>query len=333
MQIRPFSQDDLHFERLVATSPLFNIFRGYHTKHKLFLEVTVLKQDLEEYDWTLKVVKDLANELTTLSHVNICPVFSHGMIDDHFYVSSPRMDGYKLSNYNPESHGLMDINRAVEVLQASALGLAVAHYHNFPHHNICPENIHIDARGMIRVKNFFLSRFIYAYDQKRMKKENKIYISVPPHYISPEKAESGVEDHRGDIFSFGVMMYYILTGEYPFQGTKELDTIYTRIKKSKTKDESEVYNAADETTDYVPPVPPKERRQEIPDDLSQLIMAMLGYYPNNRPALTEAINIFNMQRAKIDAVKIRSIQESMVDSDTRDIPKMTSPSKFSFQKD
>lgn len=328
LQIRSFNQDDLHFEKLMATSPLFYIYRGYHTKQKLFLEIIVLRQDIEEYDWTLEVVKELGQELTTLSHVNICPLFSYGMINDCFFVSSPRMDGYKLSNYDPESHGLMDISRMVEVLQAAALGLAVAHYKDFSHHNVCPENINIDARGMVRVNNFFLSRFIYAYDQRRMKLDNKIYISVSPHYISPEKAESGVEDHRGDIFSFGVMMYYLMTGEYPFQGKRKTDTIYSRIKKTKPQEGKEVFNADDETTDYISPVTPKERRSEIPEELSQLIMSMLAYYPNNRPALTEVISVFNMLRAKIEAVKIRSIQEQIVDTETRDIPKMEKPDNF-----
>ena len=167
------------------------------------------------------MTKEQAEALTTLSHINICPLFSHGMIDDYYYTAYPRMDGYRLSGYEPSSHGLMDINRMIELLQSAALGMAVAHFHEFTHHNINPENIHIDARGMVRVNDFFLSRFSYAYDQRRIKLENKIFISVSPLYVSPEKAESGVEDHRGDVFSFGVMMYFFLTGKYPFIGKEE----------------------------------------------------------------------------------------------------------------
>lgn len=325
MQVRPFKQDELHFEKLIATSPLFNIFRGYHSKHKLFLEITVLRKDIKDYEYNEQLVRDLANKLTSLSHVNICPLFSHGKINEYYYVSSPRMDGYKLSHYDSASHGLMDINRALEVLQATALGLAVAHYHNFAHHNVCPENIQIDSRGMVRIRNFFLSRFVYAYDQRRIELNNKIYISVSPHYISPEKAESGVEDHRGDIFSFGVLMYYMLTGEFPFQGTKESDTIYTRIKKTRKKDQTAIFNSLDETIEYIPPVPPKQKRNAIPDELSKLNLQMLSYFPKNRPALTEVISLFNLLRAKLDVVKIRSIQENMVDTETKDIPKMNAP--------
>ena len=319
-QVLPFNKDDLFFERLVASSPLFYIYKGYHTKHKLFLFITVLRKEINDYAWNVNVVKEQAENLTSLSHINICPLFDHGMLDEYYYIASPRMDGYKLSSYDPSSHGLMDISKMVEVLQSAALGMAVAHFNEFTHHNICPENIHIDARGMIRINDFFLSRFIYAYDQRRIKLENKIFISVPPHYISPEKAESGLEDHRGDIFSFGVMMYYMLTGHYPFEGAETMETIYTRIKQPAQK--GDILTNNNTFPEYVPPKEPKALRKEIPDDLSKLILQMLSYYPNNRPSFTELINVLNTLRAKVDVVKIRNIQENIVDTETRDIPKM-----------
>lgn len=325
-QIFQFNRGDLHFERLIAASSMFYIYKGYHLKHKIFLLITILRKDIPDYDWNRNIVQELAEKLTKLSHINICPLFQHGLIDDYYFVAYPRMDGYKLSSYDPESHGLMDINKMVEVLQSAALGMAVAHFNEFTHHNICPENIHIDARGMIRVNDFFLSRFIYAYDQRRIKLENKIYISVPPHYISPEKAESGLEDHRGDVFSFGVMMYYILTGKYPFQGTETIETIYTRIKKPSQKHDS--VSEDNSFPEYVPPTPPKELRKEIPDDLSKLIIQMLSYYPNNRPSFSESITVLNLLRAKVDATRIRNIQEQIIDTETRGIPKMTKISLF-----
>ena len=154
-QIQPFDRNELHFEKLVATSPIFYIYKGYHTRHKLFLHITVLRKDIDDYKWNLNVVREIAEELTALTHINICPLFSHGSLGDYYYVTTPRMDGYNLSKYDPDTHGLMDINRMVEILQSAALGMAVAHFNKFTHHNICPESIHIDSRGMVRVTDFF----------------------------------------------------------------------------------------------------------------------------------------------------------------------------------
>ena len=322
LQISPFNSGDLHFEKLLARNPMFYVFRGYDAKHKLFLHIVYLRKDFPDFKWASEAAAEQATELTKLSHINICPIFNHGQLNGSYYVCSPRLDGYRMSSYNPETHGLMDVTRILEVLHAVALGLAMAHYETYTHHNICPENIHVDSRGIVRINNFFNSRMMYYFDQRRMKSEKKIFISVPPYFISPEKAESGVEDHRGDVFSFGVLMYYLLTGTYPFQGKEDMDTIYSRVKRKKSS-ESESGGF-----DYIPPVPPGKRRQGIPEDLSILVMSLLSYYPNSRPSFPEILTAFNMLRAKSDVAKIRHIQEEIVDSETREIPKMAPPRKF-----
>ncbi|MBN1864738.1 MAG: protein kinase [Victivallales bacterium] len=319
VQISPFNEGDLHFEKLISANRMFYVYSGYDAKHKLFLHIVYLRKDFKDMEWALAAAKEQASELTRLSHVNICPLFNHGDINGSYYVSSPRLEGYLLSSYNPETHGLMDITRTLEVMQAVALGMAMAHYEQFSHHNMCPVNIHVDDRGMVRVNNFFPSRMIYLYDQRRMRTRKQIYISVPAHFISPEKAESGVEDHRGDVFSFGVMLYYMLTGAYPFEGNGEMDTIYSRIKRKKGKD---TQTDDGQKFDYIPPEAPSRRRPDLPEDLSHLVLNLLSYYPNNRPSFSEILNAFNMLRAKSEVVKIRSIQEQIIDTETRDIPKM-----------
>ena len=122
------------------------------------------------------------------------------------------------------------MDEVIDVLQDAALGLALAHHKEFAHHDLCLENIHIDARGGVRAKNFFISRFAYDCLQNK----EGIVSSVSPYFISPEKVESHVEDKRGDVFSFGVVFYYMLTGKYPFSGKNEVETVYSRVKKRKT---------------------------------------------------------------------------------------------------
>ncbi len=325
IQINPFNDGDLYFEKLISSSRMFYIYRGYDVKHKLFLHIVYLRKDFEDLDWGLSAAADQAAELTKLSHVNICPLFNHGPINGSYYVSFPRIEGYLLSSYNPQTHGLMGITRVLEVLHSVALGIAMAHYEQFTHHNVCSGNIHVDERGMVRVNNFFTSRMVYLYDQRRMRSDKRIYISVPAHFISPEKAESGVEDNRGDVFSFGVILYYMLTGAYPFEGRGELDTIYSRVKKKVGKGRDLKVDAGEVMADYISPESPSKRRAGIPEDLSLLVMSLLSYFPNTRPSFSEVLTLFNMLRAKSDVVKIRSIQEQMVDTETRNIPKMASP--------
>jgi len=328
MQIYPFEVDGLEFHKLLASSPLFYLFRGMYPDKNLFVDITVLRKDVPDYDWCLKVAHEQAEQLAKLKHLNILPIFDFSERQGYFCVTAPTLDGHPLSTYNPAEHGLMELSSLTDLLQAAALGMAVAHYHEIVHHNIWPSNIHVDARGNIRVKNFFISRFVYIYDQKRIKRDNYIYTSVSPLYISPEKVESGLEDERGDVFSFGVMFYHFLTGRFPFQGQEKNDIIYSRAKlkyKARRGQLKATYPVSEhDFPDYAPPDSPKKLRPEIPLGISELVMHMLSYYPNGRPAFSRVISEFNLLRAKADALNIRKKQEAIIDSDTKTIPKMKS---------
>ena len=329
LQISPFKVDGIQFNKLLASSPIFLLFHGIYEDKNLFVTITVLRKDISDYEWCLKTAEEEAEKAQQLRHLNICPIFEFGTKNGYFCIITPSLDGYPLSSYLPEEHGLLAITKVIDLLQATALGMAVAHYKEVVHHDICPDNIHIDNRGIIRIKNFFISRFIYLFDQRRIEKKNHIYTSVSPIYISPEKVESGTEDGRGDVFSFGVMFYYFLTGTFPFHGTKEVETIYSRVKlrnKAKRGKLNIEYDIdSDDFPEYIPPTPPKELRKEIPAETSTMIMQMLSYYPNDRPTFSEVISEFNMLRAKTDVIKIRKAQEDIIDSETKTIPKMKSP--------
>ena len=337
--MEPFEAGGMRFERVLAWSPIFIVFKTFSHKHNLFLRTIVLREDAPDLEWSRATVKEQTSKLNELRHHNICPIFEYGDINGQFTFSTPLLDGYPLSSYDINKHGLLSVNKVVDVIQAAALGLAVAHHNEIAHHDVCLENIHVDARGTTRVNEFPVSRFVYFYDQKRMEKVGRVFVSVSPYFVSPEKAESGMEDQRGDVFSLGVVFYYMLTGVYPFDCETETRTIRARIKGGKQKKTvvtGEVFSAeqpvipgnVEEHRDYLPPVPPKKRRSAIPKSLSDIILAMLSYYPNNRPTVTELINCVNMLRAKTEVLKIKKVQEMIVATETKDIPKMKPISKL-----
>ena len=126
----------------------------------------------------------------------------------------------------------------------------------------------------------------------------------------------------------GVMFYYFITGKYPFQGKHEIETIYRRVKlkhKAQKGTLSLTYNVKDsDFPDFIPAATPKHLRSDIPSEISELIMHMISYFPNDRPTFSEVINSFNLFRAKKDSLNIRKKQEDIIDTDTREIPIMTS---------
>ena len=322
--IIPLEIDYLKLEKPLGVKCGFEVYEGFDQAHNLNSIIYILKKDMPEYKFYVDLAKSDALALTTLKHPNICPILNCGEVQDNFFVSQPRMDGYNLDSYSPDSQGLLDIDSVVNVIQASILGLAVAHHKEFMHHNITAECIHIDARGNVRINDFFISRFNYNVLQNHPDSA----FEVSPYYISPEKAESKVEDKRGDVFSFGVLFYYMLTGKYPFAGKTSIETIYSRVKRKKTE-KTEIFNqnshriVTQNTVDYVNPATPSEIRFDIPGDLSSIVMDMLSYHPVQRPKFTEILATLNLFIAKGEKEKVvHSAQKEMVATKTRAIPVM-----------
>ncbi len=311
----PKEMDYLKLEKLLGDKSIFKVYEGFDQGQNLNSIIFILEKDHPEAKNFINIAKEDALALSTLKHPNICPILNFGEINGNFFVTEPKMDGYALSDYSPESQGLLDVDKVVDVMQATALGLAVAHHKEFVHHDLCPDNIHIDARGNVRAKNYFISRFIYTFLQNK----EEIALSVSPYFISPEKAESRVEDKRGDIFSFGVIFYYMLTGKYPFSGKSEVETVYSRIKRKKPSDKQEVFSAekptviTSETVDYIAPASPISYREDVPEDISSLVMDMLSYHPVQRPKFTEILTTINLYKAKEEKEKVvSSAQKEMV---------------------
>jgi serine/threonine-protein kinase len=321
---RPFETESIRFDKLLASSPVFNLYSGYDSASRFNVEIIVLRDDAPHYEWCRDTFKAEAENLMRLRHLNTRPLLGSGEVDGHLYVMEPLLDGATLAAFAPDRHPLISLDKIINILQPALLGLAVAHSKNLAHHDISPENIHIDARGIVRVKGFFISRFAYLFDQYMISRGRDLRFSTSPFLISPEKAESGTEDHRGDMFSLGVVFYYFLTGSYPFSGAKEEDTIYSRIKPVEKRRAllGGMGISDDELPDYLPPPPPNSLVPSIPADLSDLIMKALAYYPNIRVTIGEFIEKLNFMRAKADAVKIRKHNEEILNTETTEIPKM-----------
>ena len=327
----PLEMGHLRLDKFVGEKSVFKIYEGFDSVKNLNSLIYILEKDHPEYKNFISIARKDALDLSTLKHPNICPILNFGDICGNFFVTEPKMDGYALSDYSPETQGLLDVEKVIDVLQATALGLAVAHHKEFVHHDLCPDNIHIDARGNVRTKNFFISRSIYTLQQSR----EDIPIPVSPYFISPEKAESRVEDKRGDIFSFGVLFYYMLTGKYPFSGKSEIETVYSRIKKKKPVENLQVFSEdkpsyiTADTVDYIAPVAPTGYRSNVPAEISAIVMEMLSYYPVKRPRFTETLATINLYKAKEDKEHVVAIaQKEMVrdnetiNTKTRAIPIM-----------
>lgn len=317
--IVPKKFGDLILQNSIGRKSCFDIYEGFDLSRNMAETIFILDKTLPEYDALLKIAREEVSYLSTLKQANISPVINSGEADGVFFAAEPFMDGYSMSSYNPAAQSPLEIDNVIEIMKSAAMGLATAHHRDIPHHDICPGNIHVDARGNVRVKNFFLSRFVYRLEEKQ--DSLNIHSSASPYFISPEKAENAAEDKRGDVFSYGALFYFFLTGEYPFNGRNELEIIYSRIKKIKAPKDAENIYSEDTAAklmnrgavEYVPPRPLGKLRPEITEELSSMIMKSLSYYPPSRPTVTHILDFINQYQAELDKEKhFISVQRKMI---------------------
>ncbi len=154
-----------------------------------------------------------ARALAQLNHPNIITVHDFGEIDGIYYFVMEYLDGVNLRQMLRGNR--LTPRQALEIVPAVCDALQYAHDKGIVHRDIKPENILIDTQGGIKIADFGLAKLL---DQEsagpQLTQANHIMGTM--HYMAPEQIEQPLQvDHRADIYSLGVVIYELLTGELP----------------------------------------------------------------------------------------------------------------------
>lgn len=177
-----------------------------------------------------------AKAASALNHPNIVTIYDIGQEGGVDYIAMEFVDGKTLDEATPR--GGMKVGEAVKLAVQIADALAKAHLAGITHRDLKPGNIMVDAAGRVKILDFGLAKLT---DKAESTDSEKTLVAKPAttegsilgtvNYMSPEQAEGKKVDPRSDIFSFGAVLYEMLTGQRAFQGETTMSTLAAVIHK------------------------------------------------------------------------------------------------------
>jgi Tol biopolymer transport system component len=208
-----------------------------------------------------------AHAVAALNHPNIVTIYAVEQADDVPFLAMELVEGKPLAHMIPRGGLPLDLMLKLAISLADATG--AAHQRGITHRDLKPANIMVGAGGHLKVLDFGIAKLRHAepdaagvttFAAPGVTGEGRIIGTAA--YMSPEQAEGKPIDHRTDIFSLGIVLYEMATGDRPFKGDTPVSTISSIVKDT--------------------PVPLTDINRALPRDLTRIVRRALAKDPERR---------------------------------------------------
>lgn len=243
---------------LIGRGGMAAVYRAYHPATGRDVAIKVMLPDLGIDDNFRKRFDREARTLAGLQHVHILPVFDYGAQDDVLYLVMPLLPGRNLSD--KLRAGRLEMTEVARLFRQMASALDYAHQRGFLHRDIKPGNVLLDDSGNVLLADFGLTRMIDNSEMSRLTTDSTVVGT--PAYMSPEQGQGMELDSRSDLYSLGVVLYEMLTGDVPFRAETPVAVIFKHV------------------SDPIPAV--KLHRDDLPDAVENVLKKALAKFPNQR---------------------------------------------------
>ncbi len=187
-----------------ATDPLIDRIVAIKT-----ITLSLAQEERDEYEARFYQEAKAAGRL---SHPNIVTIFDVGRTGDVAYIAMEFLQGRELRDILNDDK-LLPVDQVIDIVAQVAMGLNYAHEHGVVHRDIKPSNIMVNREGHVKITDFGIARMASA----GVRTQTGMVLGSPK-YMSPEQVMGKLTDQRSDVFSLGVMLYEMLTGQPPFMG-------------------------------------------------------------------------------------------------------------------
>lgn len=241
---------------LIGTGGMADIYKAKDITEDRIVAVKILKNEFAGSEDFLRRFRNESKAIALLSHPNIVKIYDVGFNEQIQFIVMEYIDGISLAEYI-KLQGVLKWKDAVYFTVQILRALQHAHDRGIVHRDIKSQNVMMLPDGTIKVMDFGIARFNRETDKTL---SEKAIGSV--HYISPEQARGEMTDEKSDIYSVGVMLYEMLTGQKPFDGETPVAIALQHMQ--------------------TPPKPPREINSSIPEGLEEITLKAMQKEPSMR---------------------------------------------------
>ena len=194
----------------VGAGGMADVYKGRDRMLNRYVAIKVLKKEYKEDENFVRKFRSEAQAAAGLIHPNIVNVYDVGEDRGLYYMVMELVEGITLKEYI-EKKGRLSHKEVISIAIQMCTGVGVAHASDIIHRDIKPQNIIISKEGKVKVTDFGIAKATTS---------NTVSSNAmgSVHYTSPEQARGGFSDQRSDIYSVGITLYEMVTGQVPFDG-------------------------------------------------------------------------------------------------------------------
>ncbi len=232
-------------QRLLGAGGMGEVYLAEDTKLDRRIALKILPSEFaEDKDRMNRFVRE-AKSASALNHPNIITIYEIGEIDSTHFIAAEYITGETLHTRLTQHR--LDLKTALDVAIQVASALDAAHRAGIVHRDIKPDNIMVRPDSLVKILDFGIPKLSEPPAvAARLNVDGDAATAIKPqgtspgmiigtaNYMSPEQAKGKEIDARSDIFSFGIVLYEMLTGRRAFAGESALDTIGTILHKSRS---------------------------------------------------------------------------------------------------
>jgi eukaryotic-like serine/threonine-protein kinase len=219
----------------VGEGGMGEVYRARDTRLNRFVAIKVLPQAIADDPGRMARFEQEARSIAALNHPNIVAIYDVGVQNGTSYLVMELLEGETLRERL--ERGALPVRKAVEIGTQIAYGLAAAHERGIVHRDLKPENIFLTKDGHVKLLDFGLAK-----DQSvaangssgsgatvTMRTAPGVVMGTAP-YMAPEQVRGELMDYRADVFSFGAVLYEMLSGKRAFSGDSPVETMNAILK-------------------------------------------------------------------------------------------------------